>query len=72
MKITLKTKLNQDPIIEVDGKNIVGMGFIERLNKLNVIMNNIPDLPNWFQSLLTLMCYEWGKSSEDSSYELEL
>ena len=72
MKITLKTNLNQDPIIEVDGRSIVGMDFIEQLNKLNAITNNIIDLPNWFKRLLFAICLEFGETISNNDFETDV
>ena len=77
MKINVTTKMRQPPKIEIDGKDIVGMPFEERLTNLHKIVEKIPDLSNWFEQFLFALCLEFGEEIPDDDFgkdvfELEL
>ena len=75
MKIKLTTKSNVSPKIEIDGVNIIGMDYSQRLEKLSQIMIKIPEFSNWFEELLFSICTQWGnckESSEEDVYEVEI
>ena len=77
MKIKVTTKIRQTPNIEIDGVNIIGMDYQERLKKLNLIADKIPELPNWFEELLFALCLQFGEELPNGNiyeftHELEL
>lgn len=77
MKINVTTKMRQSPKIEIDGKDIVGMDFDERLNYLHKIVEKLPDFPNWFENFLFSICVEFGEEIPNNDFgkdvfELEL
>lgn len=77
MKIRVTTKMRQTPNIEIDGVNIIGMDYQKRLEKLSLIADKIPELPNWFEELLFALCLQFGEELPDGdvyefTYELEL
>lgn len=77
MKIKVTTKMRQIPNIEIDGVNIIGMDYQERLKKLSLIADKIPELPNWFEELLLTLCLQFGEKFPNGNiyeftYELEL
>ena len=77
MKIKVITKLRQNPQIEIDGKNIIGMDLNERLNNLHKITEKITDLPKWFELFLFAVCLEFGEDCSSNEidtdiFELEL
>ena len=77
MKIKVTTKMRQSPEIEIDGKNIIGMQFGERLSNFNQIASKIPDIENWFEQFLFALCLQFGEELPDGdiyefTYELDL
>lgn len=77
MKIKVTTQIRQTPNIEIDGVNIIGMEYQERLKKLSLIVDKIPELPNWFEEFLLAICFQFGEELQNEdifkfTQELEL